>query len=205
MSAAPSVPCASVLKPVFAALAYGIAEDWWTIARAAICESDNEATDAIVAHLGGLEGLADALNSLAGRAAYAPGATWGRFLVDAALVAETYAKAIRLDGWASAEAMMRGVREAQRLEIPAGVATKAGWDLRVVDGRACLLTHGVTLSLSAVEARCTAVAVAPEVERQWKRTLAVAGPEAVLPLHRAALNTTHFVHASRCVRPLSRP
>lgn len=139
-----AVPCASLLKPLYAWASSTAADE---DVEAAIRRSDNAATDRLVAEAGGLTTVLDRVHELTG-VAVEPGRTWGQVRVTAIQVETAYdaLAAAALGGAAGARAVvehMRGVVEDQRFGAPPGMPIKAGWDLEAATGH--LLVHVVVL------------------------------------------------------------
>lgn len=180
------VPCASVLKPVYAWLAPH-RRGWTSLAEAAITRSDDDATDKLVQWIGGTGALAQHLSRLAGTRV-APAATWGRFMVSAATVKSIYESVIAPDS-PSAEVildMMKRVVPAQRFGVPPDIAVKAGWDLRTVRNRPVLVTNLVWVDGYVVHAHVGGTYATTAVAERWQAALDRQGPEGVLPFHRRA-------------------
>lgn len=191
-----AVPCASVLKPIYAWVTSSAR--WTTLAAHMIVRSNNAATDTLVHDAGGLDALLVRIEAATG-IHLEPGPTWGKVPVDAGTVAALYASlnvAARTGDRAAlaTTALMRNVKPPQDLGVsarwgqlrhrPAGaIATKAGWDLDP-DGT-CLYTHAVALAPNGSVALCSAVPVDDHIARLWRLRLSARTPEAVLGIHRA--------------------
>ena len=185
------MPCASVLKPVYAWLAPE-ASDSRDLARAAITESSNEATDELVRRIGGLDTLTIHLSRLAGHQLATP-KTWGRYQVTTATVKRIYETMVSPDGHAGNEilAMMRDVVPPQRFGVPAGVAMKAGWDLSELRGRHVLVTNIVRVDSWVVTAHAGGRFLTASGADRWQDLLARRGPSAVTHLHQGMV-PSHF-------------
>lgn len=176
------VPCASVLKPIYSWFAPR-SRDWESLAHASITRSDNDATNEIVDRCGGVQRLAALMSALTGRDVM-NAATWGRFLVDEALVKRMYEAMVGADSAALVVEMMREVVPAQRFGVEPGVAMKAGWDLqRMSEGRLHLITNLVALRDFGVEVKLGAVPVPSDSVMKWNALLASRGPEGVIEMH----------------------
>lgn len=177
------MPCASILKPVYVALAGDVRP---ADARRSIVRSDNVATGRIVEQLGGPEALLDRLREWAPGLAFDPlrEPSWGRIMVTHADIATLYRKLVLHRG--DVLELMHRVAEPQRFGTGPGTAMKAGWDLWPDDGagKSFLFTHLVRCPGAPRISVSTGLReVGPADVAQWNDALATGGPEAVIPLH----------------------
>lgn len=178
-----AIPCASILKPVFVALAEP-GRPLSSRARRSIRTSDNQATDDIVASLGGPRTLPELLGQVTPGLEFDPRRepTWGRLLITAEQITDLYVEMVLPHRWVL-EAM-RQVREPQRFGAPEHLAVKAGWDYW--PAARSLVTHVATVG-ETVHVASSATPISQDEAATWHALLSQGGPSAVIPLHQAAL------------------
>ena len=174
-----AVPCASVLKPLYAWVA---GPSMRSEAEAAIVYSDNSATDALIEASGGLTAVLEDITMRTG-VRWELGETWGRVPINGLSLTVAYsAMMFHRDPWTRAISdVMAAVTTAQRFGVPAGIPLKAGWDLDERTGE--LLTHLVVLGSHRARAQVTHVPISTRDQRAWRRTLDAGGPDAVIGMH----------------------
>lgn len=172
-------PCASLLKPAYALLApEAAAED----KRAACADSDNDATDRIIAAAGGLEVMRLRIAAETG-VTLSPAPTWGRFLVRAGDVAQIYTELARMRGVESVTSLLAG----ERSEPTFGARySKLGWDVHAN----IAYLHQVRIvdedqgpAAGRVDVVLTATTIDELDALRWRRLLAVTGPFGALDVN----------------------
>lgn len=180
------MPCASILKPVFAVLTPEADEG---DKRAACADSDNLATDRIVAAAGGVSGMTSRIRHATG-VELRPGVTWGKYLVRPTEVVAMYSSLVRSHGMETFCDLLAQPRREPTVASVAG--TKLGWDVGLgarPHVRVAYL-HEVRIvapdavgSRGRIDVAMSATQISLEEARQWEDTLDVEGPYGALSLH----------------------
>lgn len=175
--------CASILKPLYAWLGDGSADDKERMVQL----SDNEATSRVIGATGGLSIMLDRIYKATG-INWHDAPSWGSVRVTASEVAAAFAK---LDS-TQVLADMRAVPARQQLGLVElwaeltsqstdQIGVKLGWDLHFKE--TALRTHAVLIGPDRSVVVTSAILVDGSTRAQWHRTLSSRGPESVLPIH----------------------
>lgn len=197
------VPCASVLKPVFAFLSPP-GKDYWKLTSAAVIASDNSAMDALVERIGGLETLTHSLSELSGVELSCP-ESWGSFMVNKETLTKLYVGMLNSPGERAGKIfhLMRHVHPQQLFGLPVCTPMKAGWDLWDTGKGFALVTNIVRLDHYDVEAYVGAVEVDAPIVDEWFLRLDRGGPCEVIPLHLSNAPHIPWLQAAQpSVKPL---
>ena len=192
LRAAPALPCASVLLPVYAWVSDHA--HWEQLAQTMVTHSDDAATDVLV---GEYDGLQRRVRERTGLLLSGPASWWGA-TVRAEEVAAAYGEMIA-SGDVRSRAVLTWMSQVGRAQwigtrgaAPVGqrVGVKAGWGLQSIDGSPALLTHVVLATDHGVVAALTARPSSSARSRAWHAALANAGPHEVLSTHLAVAGRT---------------
>ncbi len=188
-----TVHCASVLKPVYVAIAIEAGVDGaHELGERVIRSSDNAATDELVERIGGLQVLASRLSEMSGCPMPVP-ETWGRFLITEEMLEAIYVRMLTMDCSAWVVKHMIDVEPEQRFGAHPGVPVKGGWDVHSRKGVAVMVTNRVLLYPDGTGVDDVFVderPIPPRMLGEWAWRMREYGPTSVVPLHLESVGIT---------------